>query len=354
MSETSSRMQQTVALGTEFWNDSCALHELAEAIQNGAVGATSNPVIVGAAVSGDKARWVPVLDRILRENPGDTEDDVAWKLIEAVARDAAALLLPIHEATKGRQGYLSVQVSPKLYRSTEWMIEHGVTLAALAPNIAIKCPATKEGIAAMEELTAQGINVNATVSFTVPQVLATAEALERGMDRAIRAGVPRERLHPYVTIMVGRLDDHLKRAAERDSILVDPGYLNWAGIAVFKRARQLFLQRQYRSTLLAAAYRHHLHWSELIGEESIQSIPYGWWKQFNASDIAPRKTLSEPIASEIVDTLRRKFPDFVRAYDEEGMRPEEFAGYGASVHTLRQFLAGYQQLVEWVRERMLP
>lgn len=347
------RMQQTVALGTEFWNDSCALPELKEAIENGAVGATSNPVIVGAAVSSDKARWLPVLDRILRENPQDTEDDVTWKLIEAVAKEAASLLFPIHEATQGRHGFLCVQVSPKLYRSTEWMIEHGVTLAALAPNIAIKCPSTQEGIAAMEELTARGINVNATVSFTVPQVLATAEALERGIERALKSGIPRERLHPYVTIMVGRLDDHLKRLAERDAILVDPGYLNWAGIAVFKRARQLFLQRQYRSKLLAAAYRHHLHWSELIGEDSIQSIPYTWWKQFNASDIAPRKTLSEPVSSEIVETLRRKFPDFVRAYDEEGMRPEDFAGYGASAHTLRQFLGGYQQLVEWVRERML-
>jgi transaldolase len=154
--------------------------------------------------------------------------------------------------------------------------------------------------------------------------------------------------------MVGRLDDHLKRVAERDSILVDPGYLNWAGIAVFKKAHRLFVQRQFRSTLLAAAYRHHLHWTELIGKGAIQSIPYGWWKQFNGSDLPLRETLSEPVAEEIVDTLIRRFPDFRRAYDEDGLRPEEFAGYGASVHTLRQFLGGYQQLVEWVRERMLP
>jgi transaldolase len=75
----------------------------------------------------------------------------------------------------------------------------------------------------MEELTARGINVNATVSFSVPQALATAEALERGMDRALRAGPPRERLHPYVTIMVGRVDDHMKRVAERDSVPLEPG-----------------------------------------------------------------------------------------------------------------------------------
>ncbi|MDC0710272.1 transaldolase family protein [Stigmatella sp. ncwal1] len=348
-----SRMQQTVALGTEFWSDSCALPELAEAIGHGASGATSNPVIVGAAVSADPAKWLPVLQRLLREHPADTEDDAAWRLIEAVAKEAAALLAPLYDRTGGRQGYLSVQVSPKLYRSTERMIAHGLSLAALAPNIALKCPSTKEGIAAMEELTARGINVNATVSFTVSQALATAEALERGIDRALREGFSRERLHPYVTIMVGRVDDHMKRVAERDSVPLEPGCLDWAGIAVFKKAHQLFLQRRFRSTLLSAAYRHSLHWSELIGEGVIQSIPYAWWKQFNGSDLTPRQTLTVPVAPGVVETLHHKLPDFRRAYDEEGMRPEAFAAYGASVHTLRQFLGGNQQLVEWVRDQML-
>ncbi|HYO59098.1 transaldolase family protein [Archangium sp.] len=350
----SSRMQQTTALGVDFWNDSCALNELEEAVRNGAVGATSNPVIVSAAVTGEKERWLPVLDRLLREHPADTEDEATWRLVDVVVKEAAALLAPVHEATGGRKGYLSAQVSPKFYRCTRRMVEHGVALAALAPNVAIKCPSTKEGLAAMEELTARGINVNATVSFTVSQVVATAEALERGIDRALRSGVKPERLHPYVTIMVGRLDDHLKRVVERDGIAIDPGLLDQAGIAVFKKARRIFAQRRFRSTLLVAAYRHAQHWAALVGEGVIQSIPYPWWKQFEASDITPRPTLDEPVAPAVVETLREKLPDFRRAYDEGALSVEEFAGYGTSVHTLKQFLAGYQQLVELVRSRMLP
>lgn len=348
-----SKMQQTAALGVEFWNDSCALHELREAIDNGAVGATSNPVIVGAAVTGDKERWLPVLDRLVREHPEDTEDDAAWRLIAVLAEEAASLLAPIHEATGGRHGYLCVQVSPKFYRSTGRMLEQALGLVSIAPNIAIKCPATREGIAAMEELTARGINVNATVSFSVPQALATATALERGIDRARASGVPAERLHPYITLMVGRIDDHMRRVVERDAVTIDPDHLPWAGIAVFKKARRIFVERGFRSTLLSAAYRHPMHWSELIGEGVIQSIPYAYWKQFSASDIAPRRTLDEPVAPAVVDALYRQIPDFRRAYDEGGIAPEEFASYGASVHTLRQFLGGYQQLVELVRDRML-
>lgn len=349
-----SKMQQSSALGIDFWNDSCALNELGEAVANGAVGATSNPVIVSAAVNGDKAKWLPVLDGLLREHPTDTEDDAAWRLIGAVVKEAAALLAPVFEATGGRKGYLCAQVSPKLYRSTERMVEHGATLAALAPNVAIKCPLTKEGLAAMEELTARGINVNATVSFTVPQAIAVAETLERGIDRALRAGIAPERLHPYVTIMVGRLDDHMKRVVEKHGIAIDAKHLDCAGIAVFKKARRLFAERKFRSTLLAAAYRHAMHWSALIGEGVIQSIPYNWWKQFEASNVEPRKTLDEPMEPRIVEELYEKIPDFRRAYDERGLTEDEFASYGASAHTLRQFLSGYQQLVEVVRDRMLP
>lgn len=349
-----SRMQQTAALGADFWNDSCALNELDEAVRNGAVGATSNPVIVSAAVTGDPARWLPVLDRLLREHPGDTEDEAAWRLIGAVVKEAAALLAPVHQATGGRKGYLCAQVSPKLYRSTERMVAHGVELAALAPNVAIKCPSTREGIAAIEELTARGITVNATVSFTVSQAVTTAEAIERGLERALRAGASPERLRPVVTIMVGRLDDHLKRVAERNRVAIDPALLDQAGIAVFKKARRIFAARGFRSTLLVAAYRHSQHWAALVGEGVIQSIPYTWWKQFEESGITPRRTLDEPMPPGVVEALSEKFPDFRRAYDEDGLRIDDFASYGASVHTLRQFLAGYQQLVELVRDRMLP
>jgi transaldolase len=153
--------------------------------------------------------------------------------------------------------------------------------------------------------------------------------------------------------MVGRLDDHLQRVMAKEQVAVEPGFLNWAGIAVFKKARGLFKQRGYRGTLLAAAYRHHLHWSQLIGKGVVLSMPYAWWKQFEASDVEVEETLDRPMDPKIVETLLRKFPDFRRAYDEDGLRPEEFVRYGASVHTLNQFVGGYSELLALVRERML-
>jgi len=348
-----SRMRRTVELGADFWNDSCAVPELAEAVEKGATGATSNPVIAFAAIKADPKTWTGVIDGLVGDRPQATEEEIAWALIEEVGRRAAAVLAPVHERTRGRKGFLSMQVNPKLYRDARRMAEHGRALAAVAPNVAIKVPALPAGIEAGAELIAAGVNVNATVSFTLPQVLYAAEAFERALDRARAAGADMDRMHPYITIMVGRLDDLLQRVMAKDGVTVDPGFLHWAGIAVFKKARRIFKEKGYRSTLLAAAYRHHLHWTELVGPGVILSMPYPWWKQFEASDIEPSARLDEPVDPRLVETLRGKFPDFRKAYDEDGLKPDAFVHYGASIHTLNQFISGYSDLLAFVRERML-
>jgi transaldolase len=347
-----SNMQRTARLGTDFWNDSCALDELSEAVREGAVGATSNPVIVGQAVEADRDRWFPVLDRLVEEMPGATEVEIAWALIARVAQSAAALLEPVHRETRRRKGYLSVQVNPQLYRDAARMVVHAVELSALAPNVAVKIPATAPGIEAMQELTRLGVRINATVCFSVAQAVACAEAVERGVAARRRAGGGTDTLLPTVTIMVGRVDDHLQRVAAAGPITIEPGHLHWAGIAVFKNAWRVFRSRGFRSVLLAAAYRHHLHWTELVGENVIETMPYAWWKRFNASSHRPRPSIEEPVREEIFAALRT-IPDFRRAHDEGGLSPAEFVRYGATIHTLRQFLDGYAQLLALVRARML-
>jgi transaldolase len=81
-------------------------------------------------------------------------------------------------------------------------------------------------------------------------------------------------------------------------------------------------------------------------------MPYAWWKRFNASSHRPRPSIEEPVREEILAALRT-IPDFRRAHDESGLSPAEFVRYGATIHTLRQFLDGYAQLLALVRARML-
>lgn len=350
---STSRMSEMTALGADWWNDSGAPAELAEAVALGAVGGTSNPVIVAQAAKANPQLCLPLLDQLLTDFPHAIEDDIAWKLIHALGIESARQLRPVYDRTNGVKGFLSMQVNPKFYPNRDLMVTQAVELSGLAPNIAIKAPATAVGIAAIEEMTARGIRVNATVSFSVAQAIAVSAALERGLRRARAAGLNSDAIHPYITLMIGRVDDQLRRVAEAQKIATTPGVLDWAGIAVFKHAHRIFHRSGRPGTLLAAAYRHEGHWSQIIGREVLQTIPYTWWKKFDVSATPPVGTIDQPVDEAILAELRAKFPDFVRAHDRDGMEPPDFIHYGATVHTLNQFLGGYADLLAFVRGVMV-
>ena len=240
------------------------------------------------------------------------------------------------------------------YRNCDAILAQARHFAALAPNMQVKMPVTKAGVQAIEESTYHGVNVNATVSFTVPQAVAVAEAVERGLNRRAAEGKDISHMAPVCTIMIGRTDDWIKVVAKRDGIDIDPSYLDWAGIAVFKNAYRIWEERGYRVRLLAAAYRHLGHWSELIGGDIVLTIPYDWQLKINASDIPVVERMQNPVDPQIVETLYAKIPDFRRAYDADGMTPDEFDSYGATVRTLRAFIQAAHDLMGVVREFMLP
>jgi transaldolase len=347
-------LHQTAMMGTDYWNDSCSLEELRYAIERGAVGATSNPTIVCEVLKKEMALWRERIASIVREHATWTEDEVAGQLIEEVAVRASELLLPIFEREHGHRGRLSIQTNPKLYRDAGRITDQVIRFSRLAPNIQVKVPATRAGIEAIEEATASGVSINATVCLTVPQALAVAEAVERGLARRAATGEDVAGMAPVCTIMLGRLDDWMQVLVKRDRIVVDPASVHWAGIACLKRAYGLFRDRGYRTRLLAAAYRHHLHWSQLIGGDVILTIPHAWQRLFNDSSIEVVPRMDEPVPAAIVDELYQNFPDFRRAYDADGMSREEFDHYGATVRTLRGFIASYQELVAVIRDFMLP
>jgi transaldolase len=188
----------------------------------------------------------------------------------------------------------------------------------------------------------------------LPQCIAVAEAVERGLQRREREGKEIDSMGPVCTIMVGRLDDWLKVVAEKQNTTIDPGYLEWAGVAVFKKAYRIFQERGYRLRLLSAAFRNHMHWSEFIGGDVIISPPHGWQVRFNASDVEVRPRIDTPVEAKIIEELSRKFVDFRRAYEENGLSVAEFDTFGPTRRTLRQFIAACHDLDGIVRDVMIP
>ncbi|TMG58421.1 MAG: transaldolase [Chloroflexi bacterium] len=339
---------------TCLWNDSADIDELRYAIENGAVGATCNPVIAVGILKKEMAQWRPRIQELMKELPRATEDQVGWKLIEEMSVRAARLLEPAFAEHRGRNGRLSIQTDPRLFRDAGAIVEQAVAFSVLAPNMIVKIPATKAGIVAIEEATHRGISINATVCFTLPQCIAVAEAVERGLRRREAEGKTIESMGPVCTIMVGRLDDWMKVLLDKRDISVDPGVTEWAGVAVFKKTYAIFRKRGYRLRLLSAAFRNHMHWSQLIGADAVISPPSAWQKRFNASGIEVRPRIDDPVDPKVVDELLEHFSDFRRAYSDDGLAIEEFDDFAPTVRTLRQFIAACTDLDGLVRDVMLP
>jgi transaldolase len=339
---------------TDFWNDSCAVAELAYAVERGGTGATSNPVIVGQVMKQEKDHWTPRVREMIAANPTWSEVELTWALIEEMGVRGAAILQPVFDAHDGKKGRLSLQTNPSNYRTPDRMAEQAVRFATLAPNIQVKFPCTAAGLQAAEDATARGVVANVTVVFTVAQCIAAAEAIERGLARFEAAGGDTSRFSPVCSLMIGRLDDWMKVLVEKDNIALDPDAANWAGVAAFKRAYGIFQERGYRTRLLAAAYRHRLHWTELVGGDVVLTIPYPWQVRFNASGIDPEPRIDVPVDQHHIDDLLARVPDFRRAYEPDGLTPAEFEGYGATVRTLRGFVQSYHDLQGVVRDIMMP
>ena len=148
--------------------------------------------------------------------PTATEDEIGWRLVEEMSvkgGDAAGADL---RRAAGHNGRLSIQTDPRFTATPQPSSARPMHFDGLAPNMIVKIPVTAAGIPAIEEATYRGISINATVSFTLPQCVAVAEAVERGLAAVTREGKDISTMGPVCTIMVGRLDDWLKVQTEQE------------------------------------------------------------------------------------------------------------------------------------------
>jgi transaldolase len=340
---------------TVLWNDSADPKELTDALSWGVVGATCNPIIALTALKADKDYWTGQIKNYAASHPIASEDEIGWAMVKELSINAAKLLEGEFEKYNGRNGRLSIQTDPRNYRNGQALAAQAVEFSQLAKNIIVKIPVTTEAIAAFEEATYQGVSLNATVSFSVAQTIAVAEAVERGLKRREAEGLDISQMGPVCTIMVGRVDDWVKVSAEKSSAVLDPGIMEWAGVSVFRQAHKIYQERGYRTRLLSAAFRNHMHWSEILGGDSVISPPYAWQVRINKSGIKPNlNSVNEPIASHILEPMLEHLPEFRKMYEVDGLKVEEFTNFGATLRTLRGFLQSVNDLESFVRDVTVP
>jgi transaldolase len=313
-----------------WWVDTGVVEEIDAALADGAVGVTMNPLLLARGlVDAQRGTAQIVAAGSALPDPGDAR---VIEITRRVSIDVAKRLGSIFDSTSGDEGYVCAQVNPSIAEDADAMIVQARELDSFAPNVIVKLPVTKAGLAALEACVAAGISIVATVSFSLPQALAIGEAHRRGSEVAREAGRGPGRC--YAVIMLGRLDDHLKRVAGD----VPDEVIDHAAIAVTKRARALFAERGYEAIILPSGMRHAGHVTDLAGGDFVFSISPAMAAELAASD-APRESRVDTSVDEAIVEKLRSIPDFVRAWEPQGMNEAEFAGFGAAESTLSQFAA---------------
>jgi len=298
----------------------------------GVVGVTSNPAIFQKAI-GNSDDYDGTIGNLL--------DLEATEIYEALAvediQQATDLFLPIYERTNGRDGYVSLEVAPTLARDTAGTITEAARLYKMVgrPNVMIKIPATPEGIPAIEETIAAGINVNVTLIFAVENYIEVAEAYIKGLERRLAAGEDVSKIASVASFFLSRIDTMVDQILENNihaartqgdtaRIAANSKLLGQAAIsnakAAYKRFMDLFYGERFAKLREAGAVAQRPLWAStgtknpaysdvkyldsLIGRDTVNTVPPDTLEAFkNHGTVAETLIQDLDEADDILDML---------------------------------------------------
>ncbi|QLH21075.1 transaldolase [Streptomyces sp. Rer75] len=188
---------------------------LAELIdQQHVVGVTTNPSIFQKAISGGDGYEQQLTDLAARKV---TVEEAVRMITTADVRDAADILRPVHDATGGQDGRVSIEVDPRLAHNTAATIAEAKQLAWLVdrPNTFIKIPATQAGLPAITEVIGLGISVNVTLIFSLERYRAVMDAYLAGLEKAKAAGLDISKIHSVASFFVSRVDTEIDKRIDK-------------------------------------------------------------------------------------------------------------------------------------------
>jgi transaldolase len=327
-------------------------------------GCTTNPPLSWGVVQSDPTYWADWVSRASESQPDLDKRQVAWITYKEIVKRGAEMFMPIFEASRGRYGWISGQLDPRLFTETEQMIQDAEELHALSPNVMIKVPGSMQGIEVLKVLTSRAIGTNTTTCFTLPQILASADAVMAGLELAEKNKVDVSHWRAVITMMIGRLTEHevMDVQAARKHIKLSWQDKHWYGIAVFRRAYRLLTEGGYASKLLACSMRAGPLVAGKMSFWDVQNIaggsivytcpPYVLEPLFEmGDDIQFRPEIHEPVPQQVLDKMLQ-IPYCLQAYDPNGLSLEQFNTHPATISTVEAFSKGFSNLEAFVEQHM--
>lgn len=331
---------------TQWCNDSALPADYRDAMKFGAIGCTTNPPLSYQLLTEHPELFKDKIEDIKKRIPAAENRVVDY--LSLVVRHVAADFKDMYEKSGGKIGYVRSQVEPRKSADAQAMLEQGKRIAQFGKNVMVKIPGTKAGIWVLEELAALGIPTNPTVCVSVPQVIATAEAYDRGCARAVKAGLkPAE---STTALVMGRLQDFLVAENERLGSPCTLSDLEAAALAVLKRAYAVFQQRKYAQRIMPAAFRCTMQVTELAGGDFHMTIHPKIQDQLIDEDkkglLKREVRIDAPVDEKIVQKVLKAIPDYRMAYEPDGMTVDQFDAFGGTRMTLEGFdKTGWQKLL---------
>jgi transaldolase/glucose-6-phosphate isomerase len=360
------------ALGQSIWldfikRDLLESGALARMVAAGEVtGVTSNPAIFEKAIAGSE------YDGLLAQDARDGADTktVYERLAVRDIRDAADALAPVYDATRARDGYVSLEVSPHLAHDTAGTVQEAERLWRWVdrPNLMIKVPGTPEGIPAFATLIGMGINVNVTLLFSRATHRAVAEAYAGAIEKRLARGLEVARIASVASFFVSRIDSAVdKLLGARASVARDDAerarlhaLAGRAAIANAKLAYQTYLEvfggarwkaaaakgAQAQRVLWASTstknpdYRDVVYVEELVGPDTVNTVPPATLDAFRDHGRA-RSSLVEDVPG-----ARRALDDLAAA----GISLDEVTG-ALLADGVKLFADAFDQLLAAIEKR---
>lgn len=289
-----SKIEKLAELGQSLWLDFISRDyieggKLQAMINEGLRGITSNPTIFDKAIAGSAAYDKEIADLLAK---GHSTVEIYEQLAIKDIKTACEMMLPVFERTKGLDGYVSLEVNPKLAYKTKETIEEAIRLygAVKMPNLMIKVPATKEGIPAVKELVSHGISVNTTLIFSIESYVATAMAYIEGLEILKANGGDVAKVASVASFFVSRVDSACDSALEKAGNKELQGKIAVANAKVaFKEYGGLFSGERWNALAGAGAMPQRVLWAstgtknpaysdvlyvdELIGNPTVNTMP---------------------------------------------------------------------------------
>ncbi len=330
---------------TELWVNNPTLPEIKLGHTNGAVGIATNPRYIATLLQKEPEFVQQTISDVLDQAGTKTEEQLAMEVIQKAVSRPIQVFHDLYRASHGRYGHVAIQGNPFQNDDFSALLDEAEKFRELGENVIIKQPSTLAGAQVLEELTARGWSTIGTMSFSVDQYIHMAEAHRRGLQRT------QQKPKCLITMLPGIFDEYLAEDAARRGIEISDEVRCQAGICTARAAYNVYRDRNYEAKILSGGARSTTHWTELVGPGMAITLSGQLTEMLITKSPPVESRIKASTPREVIEQLRYKFPDFVKACDAGTMDPENFRSYGPVVKFQNSLAQGLELIIREIRTR---